>query len=326
MPIEYGNLSPALQALLPANSAAGILAAAAIVSSPGVRATNVLRLAANVAEGETVTITIAGVASVFEFDVVNTDSTVNTSGGNLNNTNALAQVTHAAHGRSAGDLVRVENEIMKVQRVIDANTYVVIRGRAGTTIATHADGLDIFISATPPASNIPVGLVTTLTPAVAGPALAAEINNALAGGERATSKASTIYPLVQATSLQTGAEVLLEAVSVGTLANAYGTTETLAGANNVWSAATMTGGVAAGLKRVQRASRVPTATEVALGFMNFTFPFTPAHVEVTVLVTASGLETAWIGNRTISGGRVRLDNAGGTDWAATDTVNVIAFE
>jgi hypothetical protein len=326
MGIRYDSLDPSLQAILPPNTAAGILASAAMVSSPGVRASNVLRLAANVAEGETVTITIAGVATVFEYDVVNTDSTVNVSGGQLNNTNALAQVTHAAHGRAAGDLVRVENEIMKVQRVIDANTYVVIRGRAGTTIATHADGVDIFVSATPPAANIPVGLVTTLTPAVAGPALAAEINNALAGGERATSKASTIYPLVQATSLQTGAEVLLEAVSVGTAANAYGTTETLAGANNVWSAATMTGGAAAGLKRVQRISRVPTATEVALGFMRFAFPFAPASADVAVITTASGIEVLWNGNRTISGNRVSLDNASTVDWAATDTVHVIAYE
>lgn len=292
-----------------------------VVLSPGTRASNVLRVAANVVEGETVTIG----SDIYEVDIINTASGVNTSGGNLNTTAAASQVTHAAHGRVAGDLIRVENEIMKVLRVLDANTYVVARGRCGTTIATHADALGIFVSnGIPAAGRIPVGLVTTLTPAVFTPALVAEINNAQAGGERAVSKASTIFATFQATSLQAGAEMLLAAIDPGALATA--TTETLAGVNNGWSSATVVGGSSNDVRKISGAARVPTATEVALGTMQFIFNFVPAYVTVSVIVTATGVPTAWVGGIVIgAGGLVTVNNAGATDWAVTDTVRVTAY-
>jgi hypothetical protein len=316
--IDVHNLSQRVQERLA--PASGL--AERMVIRPGTKATAVLRVASLVAEGETVTIG----ADIYEVDIINTDSTKDTSLGQLNNTNGISQVTMTAHGRVAGDLIRVENEIMKVLRVLDANTIVVARGRCGTTIATHADALDIFISnSIPAAGRIPVGLVTTLTPAVFTPALAAEINNALAGGERATAKASTIYATHRATSLQAGVEMLLEAVSTGVLTTAL--SETLVGANNQWSAAAMAGGsAAAGVKKMGVQSRVPTATEVALGFMHFLFDFTPVIVLVDVVTTATGIRVAWVGGWTITGGRVTVDNAGGVDWAATDTVRVTAYE
>src|SRR5262245_30883147 len=260
-----------------------------VVLRPGLKAIGILRVAANIAEGETVTIG----TNVFEYDVVNTDSTINVSNNDLNNTNNPAKVTHAAHGQVAGNLVRFENEICKILRIIDANSYVVARGRCGTSVATHANGVDIFVSATPPAANIPVGVVTTLTPAVATPALAAEINNALAGGERATAKASTIFSTHLATSLLAGAEMLLQSVAEAALTTSLA--ETLAGANNVWAAAAMAGGAVAAVKRVGRAFRVPNATEVALDEMQFVFGFTPTSVDIFVRVTATGVVKAWDG-------------------------------
>lgn len=291
-----------------------------VVLRPGTKAVGILRVAASVAEGETVTIG----SNVFEVDIVNTDSTVNTSGGDLNNTSDPVSVTWAAHGKAAGDLFRVENEILKILRVLSVNEVVAARGRSGTAAATHADGLDIFHSVTPPAANIPVGLVATLTPAAFTPALVDEIINAKAGGERATAKASTIYGTHTAVSLQTGAEMLLEAVSPGVLATALA--ETLAGANNLWSAAAMAGGSAAAIKKIGLQERVPTASEVALGFIRFSFDFTPTFVRVSVRTTATGVPVAWVGGWSISGGRVSVDNIGATDWAATDTVTVEAWE
>jgi hypothetical protein len=71
---------------------------------------------------------------------------------------------------------------------------------------------------------------------------------------------------------------------------------------------------------------VPNAQEVALGTLHVVLPFTPTAVLVQVRVTASGLDVAWNGDTIISGGRVTVTNTGATDWAATDTVHIVAFE
>lgn len=280
------------------------------VEDPGRRAINVLRLAANVAGTETVTIG----ADVFEFVVVNTDTNVNVSGGELaTGTPALSHVTIAAHGLSVGDLIRVENEIMKVVGVVSADKVVVRRGHSGTTVATHADATDIYKAGTPAqAGNIEVGLVTTLTPTAASAALLAVLN-----GPEPSSPVSAV-------SISAN-ELLIVADQVGAVALAC--TETLAGANNVWAAATMFGGKAAGQRRVALQRRVPTATEVALGNLHFLFDFTPAVVQARVVVTATpGVDKAWDGAITITGNRVTLDNAGTTDWAATDTVELLVTD
>lgn len=295
---------------------------------PGTKALAVLRVSANIVEAETVTIgpiTINGVAitDVFEFDVVNTDTTVNTASGQWNNTNDPISATVTAHGLVAGDLLRVENEIVKILRVVDANTVVVARGRAGTTTAAHADGVDIFKSATPPAANIPVGVVTTLTPAVAIPALVDEIINAVCtNGERCASKASRIYQRLTAATFTN--EMLLSAINPGVLTTAVA--EAMAGANNAWDTAAMRGGAEPGQKRSAIVKRTPNATEVALGTMRIPLDFTPTSVFVAVITTADGLAKAWVGARLITTNLVTLDNTGATDWAATDDVYVIAHE
>lgn len=72
------------------------------------------------------------------------------------------------------------------------------------------------------------------------------------------------------------------------------------------------------------ASRVPTAAEVTLGKMPFALGKTPTAVEAFVRVTATGARKQWDGGITIDGELVILDNAGATDWAATDTVVLLA--
>lgn len=100
--------------------------------------------------------------------------------------------------------------------------------------------------------------------------------------------------------------------------------ETLTGANNAWAAAAMYGGESNGLRKTRFDSRVPNATEVALGNLHYYLPFTPTLVFVRVHATATpGVAKDWDGAVTIDGGHVTIDNSGSTDWAATDTVEVI---
>lgn len=104
------------------------------------------------------------------------------------------------------------------------------------------------------------------------------------------------------------------------------TAETLDGTNNVWSTSTngLLGGSRTGL--IPASSRVPNATEVALGNMHFGFGFAVGGAIAQVVVTASGAAKAWDGDILISGRRVTINNDGDVDFAATDTVRVIAWE
>jgi len=295
-----------------------------VLLHPGTRSRGVLRVAANVAEAETVTIG----ADVYEVDVINTDTGINTAGGEWNNVLDPILVTMAAHGVVAGDFLGVETELFKVLRVPSVNTLVLARERGGTTNVAHANGLDIFKSnSIVTAGRIPWPTRGTLTPAVMTPSLADEINNwpaPLVNGERATAKASTIYGSVNAYSLQAGAELYVEALAAGPLFTAL--SETLAGVNNQWSSASLNGGTAHGVKKYGIQGRIPTATEVALGFIRFTFDFTPTKVRKWVVVAAGGADKAHDGAVAVLANRVSVDNAGAADWAATDIVYVEAWE
>lgn len=290
---------------------AGILngVIAAQYEDPGRRAINVLRLAADVVSATIVTIGV----DVFEVNIVNTDTNVNVSGGDLaTGTPTTSKVTIAAHGLSVGDLVRVENEIMKVIGIPDANSVIVRRGHSGTTIATHADATDIYKAGTPAtAGRIEVGLVTTLTPAAFSAAFTAVLNS---DGTQAISAVKI-----------SDNEVLIIADEVGAVTLAC--TETLAGTNNVFAAAAMYGGKAAGQRRVVVQRRAPNATEVALGTLHFVFDFVPVVQSIRVVVAATpGVAKAWDGGATVAGSRLTLDNGADTDWAATDLVEVIVTD
>lgn len=298
--------SPAAKALGLGTKLNAIIAA--LAHDPGRRAIDVLRLANNVASTETITIG----SDVYEINIVNTDTTEDTADDELNNTTNPVNVTIAEHGLVAGDLIRVENEIMKVLGVVSEDVVAVRRGHSGTTNAAHADGENIYKAGTPATgSRKEVGLVTTLTPTAAGAAIAAVINS---DGTEA----------VTATVIGNN-EVLIAADDVGAVVLAC--TETLGGANNAWSAAAMYGGRAAGQRNLSIQKRVPTATEVALETMHFMFSFTPTLVIPLVRVTATpGLLKAFDGAVTISGGRVTIAADGATDYAETDDVIVIATD
>jgi hypothetical protein len=202
---------------------------------------------------------------------------------------------------------------------------VLARGRAGTTNAAHGNAIAINRGSGITAGRIPVPFIATFTPAVAGPAIAAVINNAAVDGVRPLAKSSTVFQQITAVSLASGAEVHVYANS-GNQVLTLALTETLAGALNAWDAAAMAGGIAPVVKGQSKQIRVPIATEVTAGRMVFIFPFTVRAFQVEVLITASGISKLWVGGAVASGVTVTLDNAGATDWAATDTVYVTADE
>lgn len=276
------------------------------VKAPGVAMSQILRVAVDVVAEQTVVIS----GETFRVAVVNTDSTINTAGGELNNTNPRSQVTlGAAHGLKGGDLIRVQNEIMLVEQALE-RSVIVKRGVSNTTIATHADALDIFKEAVPGAGGIAVGLVATLTPTAFTAALVHDINNR--SKQRITALLISINYVKVFTSQSPGSAV--GRPSSETIA----TTETLAGANNAWGAATMVEGHEGG--PYMTLSHVPTANEALVGQVDLILAFTPVVVLVEVITTATRARVAWDGVVTVDGSRITLDNSGGTDWTAAETL------
>lgn len=266
---------------------------------------NVLRLASNVANGEQ--IVIGG--NTFEIDIINTDSTKNTTVA-MNATDTETVLTIATHGRKVGDLLRVENEILRVKSVVDSSTVVVSRGVCGTTKATHVTDSDIYQSdAAPAVPIIPIGLVTTLTPTAAAPAIVATINSQNDQGVAAYSVSVN--------------EIVIQTAD-GFEPRNLPCTETLAGANNAWNASAMYG-AGSTVRGVELQQRAATAVEVALDHALFNFPFTVAGVIVQIRTSAGALKT-WDGAVTYTAGKVTVTNGGATDWAAGDIISVLATE
>jgi len=252
-------------------------------------------------------------AEVYELSVVATDTTVNTADDELNNTNGFAVVTITAHGLSVGDLIRVEDEIMKIIEVIDVNTVRVSREHSGTTIAAHADGEDILkAAAAATAGAKEVGLGADVTNASVTTALAAVIDAETNIGLNAEKIAD---------------DELLVALSAGAQ-NALAVSTDFS--NGTWlTGANMVAGVnpndSVGPMVVQ--SRVPLANEVAAAKMHFVLPFAPVYVGVLVTVTATGVQKVWDGLITIVGNRVTLDDGAATEpFAATDTIRLVALQ
>ena len=99
-------------------------------AAQGAYETNVLRLAANVADRETVTVG----SQSFQLVSLATDSTFNASA--LDNTTGLDCIeSWTAHGMVAGQVLRCENEFLLVKRVLSANQVLLSRGYAGSTVA-----------------------------------------------------------------------------------------------------------------------------------------------------------------------------------------------
>jgi len=310
----------------------------------GKLAQNSFYMSGDIIADETVTIG----SNVFQCKAITTDSGATATLANVAAGVASLLTLNQASGTPAtcvvGDLLRLENEIVKIIAVITTSTvFSVARGRCGTTRAAHA-AVSVFQASAVSATNVPVGVNVTLTPTVFIAALVAEINNALANGQRPTSKASTIFDPgatfddgVSRPDAARAGKVIARAPAVDTLliTSAIAENSVLATTESVTNGAfqqgaTMIGGVAVANKPSQSFARVPTAAEVTKGQMLFKLTFTPSIYLVTVLVTASGLNKVWVGAVTLvadtsgAGCTIVVDNTGGTDWAATDTVMLFA--
>jgi hypothetical protein len=308
---------------------------------PGTRASNILYLPSDVVDGDTI---LFG-ADTAEVDIVNTDSGVNTHAttGALNDTDQYSLLILTAAPATAinvGDVARIENEMVLVVRKISTTQYIVVRAYAGTTIATHAANTDVYVSNSVP-TNISVPLVTTLTPAAFAIAYTAVFNFRMPNDQESRpARTPTLYGSFTAYSLGTKGQVLITKNTTGVDATA--TTETFNAAGNVWSSATMAGGVAAAIVSYEVAARVPTAAEVLAGEMHFAFPFTVRTAFVKMYVTATGQPVAFNGQvlkgyaetttEVLPGTIVTVKNTGPastayiTEFAATHTVEVYATE
>ncbi len=168
-------------------------------------------------------------------------------------------------------------------------------------------------------TNLAVDAATLGTEVLGVDPSAANVCDALLAAINASATEAVVARKISNNELQ----LLADAVGVVTIA----CTEGLTGANNGWAAAAMYGGRAAGARKFQAITRVPTAVEVALGNMHFELNFTPAMVFVRIKPTATpNAAKAHDGGVTISTTHIKVDNAGSTDWAETDTIEVLAFQ
>lgn len=71
-------------------------------------------------------------------------------------------------------------------------------------------------------------------------------------------------------------------------------------------------------------SRVPSAGEVTTGVLHFVFPGTVVNAVLSTRVTSTGVVKTLTDALSISGQRAKVTAAGATNFAATDTVSVIA--
>jgi hypothetical protein len=248
--MKLGSLASADASVVITPSAGGIDLSAANAGVPARAATNTLLLANDVVSAETVTFG----ADVYEIEIVNTDSTDNTQGGDfVPLTNPLVVVDAVTNypgvfTQVVGDLIRIGTEIMRITAK-DAADLTFQRGVSATTIATHADAEDIFIGdGIAGGSTVAVGLVATLTATVFAPALIDDI------GTEGTEPFSP--------SVGTGNNVVMTANTVGAAGNGVVCSETLTGAGNHWEALETFNGQDAGqTPLVYRALLLENATD-----------------------------------------------------------------
>lgn len=289
------------------------------LSDAGEPGDNVLRVAADVISAETVTIN----GDIYEVEIVNTDTTDDTQGGDfvpVTNPLVVADYTtnYANSPATVGLLLRIGTEIMCISAV-DGADVTLVRGVSGTTIATHADAADMYKGDGVVGDNIAVGLVATLTPVVFIAALVADINN------RGTVNITALVPSV------TNSMFIYTSVSPGDgvpfgSAESIPTTETLSGVNNVWSVAAVEFGRAAGTREAGFQIHEVTAAEVAVGEHRMIFPFTIGTwlhqvYDSTGLIKADLTSLVTIENDN----QIVIDDTGAKVPAAGDFIHVIAW-
>lgn len=194
-----------------------------------------------------------------------------------------------------------QNSLRLASNVADGETITI--GGVVFEIDTAADPGAIT------AGNVRVNCTAGVTPTLASAAIVAAINSNTSLGITA------VAPTVN--------EILI--YSKPGRNQAHACTETLAGSNNAWGAAAMGGSNASDFQVVNFRQRTVTATDVALGFARFVYSFTPTKFMIQIRSSAGALKT-WDGAAIISGNRIDVDITGSSDWAAGDTISIIASE
>lgn len=314
---------------------------------------NLLRVASAVAEGETVTIG----NFVIEVDTDDSYTTgrirINLSGSNA--AAAAGTLTSTGVNVTDGDTVTLGAVTYRFKDTMAQANDVKRGSDAATTLAnlkkainaTGTAGTEYF-AGTVVHPTIIAGAITSTTLAVAARVKGTAGNSlastetaatlsfgaaALAGGVDATAAEFTDAFVLAVNGASTGWRAtelagnyvfVQEATPVGVNASTA-FTETLAGTNNAWAAATarVGNGPAAGAENVVMVKRTPTTLEVTAQNMAFPFSFNPTVAEVTVR-TSAGVARAWDGALTISGNLVLVTSSGSTDVAADDIVTVWA--
>ena len=266
----------------------------------------------------TSTVVHADDTAIFVTTFVDTDSTDNTAKGRFNNVeDALvvlgAVVDYPGITFVVGKLIRIETEIL-VATVVAGNDVTFKRAVSNTSVAAHADALDIF-EGNGVTGTVAVGLVADLTPAVFTDALINDINNR--GTERVVAVDISANEVLVIVSSIVGGNPTANS-------NSIAVSETLGGVNNAWDKANIDGGTAPHGPDVIIVKRVPTAQEVALGNLHIvsSLPIvTVSAIEVTV--TSGSVKKAWDGGYDISGTySLTINNDGAVDGAITDTIVV----
>lgn len=355
--IDFGSESLALLLAAPSIALTDFINPPAY--DPGRAALAVLRVASDVQDGETVTIT----PDVYEVDTedvphvtsgripldLHGGSTVKAQGtitmAVKPTANQVVVIGASTYKFVASPSVAGDVAIGSVAADSQANLIAAIAGDAHNTVNASATaaafsgnasvvtaikggtvGNAITFTSTLTATDGVDGAGTLGTTTAGVDPTGAEFTTALAAAINASGTANVTAIRVSAT------EVLVHtsAAPGGAIAASAAVTvlaETLAGTNNAWDTSALRGGLAAGVRKIEIQSRVPNSAEVVHDHMHFLFPFTPAFVRVFVAVTATpGLAVAWNGGVTIDGGHVTIDNGSSTDWTTSHTLTVIATD
>lgn len=199
---------------------------------------------------------------------------------------------------------------------VPAHALLRIAANVADTETVTVDGqvYEFDTNASITAGRILVDVSAAQTPTAATTALAAAINANSTTFEARRISANIIILLRR---------IGLNSATLAALATAGTMAETMAGANNVVDNAGS--GLTQGPIRSVLLTRVPTAAEVTLGTLYVPLHFTPRAAIVAVRVTSTGVIKAWDGALTFDATNncVVMDNAGSTDWAATDTLSLI---
>lgn len=314
-------------------------------------AMNVLRVASAVQDRETVTFG----NRIFEVDTEATPTItsgrirVDCSGGS---TAAATQTLTLTGLPLADETVTIGDRVYTWKAALTGSNQVLIGADASASLdnliaavngaagagTTYGTGTVTHAYATAAAGAGDTMVVTARTPGTVGNELAST-ETLTNGSWGAATFAGGVDPTAAefTTALQAAADSLSDIYAKRISANevlfvnqeksgpqSIDCTETLAGANNGWAAATTYGGTFPPdeFKAARMLSRVPTAQEVTLQTMHFYLPFAPT-ASIAQVRSSAGAVKAFDGAIVQDGRLISVNSSGATDLEANDVVTLL---